>query len=345
MTYLLLFSDEPGTSGCSYTLPHGKSFSCANEGFKIVQISSSRVDDGICDCCDGSDEGTLVKCKNQCVAAASREKQMIAKATKAYKIGSVIRANDIKRIERSQSEMLSSISPLRSSVDQLKATVEKLQQIKNKAELENQKTIDTMHEDTQGDSEKLLNLSGIDAPQLAQLLTSLFSILEMNEKDVRDALNGNYDRNNSNQDEQENLSTFARDSEDLSGNNHDNFEGDTDAHDPYDEHEHNHDDEHNHDYDHDHDHDHENKQEDDKQEDYDEYMKNRYNEEKEEEKNLNPVDTPENIQVEVYIYICIYIYIYIHKCVNINISVYRYIDIYLYIYICVYICIYMYIYM
>ena len=29
---------------------------------------SSRVDDNICDCCDGSDENTLLKCPNTCDA-------------------------------------------------------------------------------------------------------------------------------------------------------------------------------------------------------------------------------------------------------------------------------------
>jgi hypothetical protein len=33
------------------------SFYCANIGYKVTKIPSSRVDDQICDCCDGSDEG------------------------------------------------------------------------------------------------------------------------------------------------------------------------------------------------------------------------------------------------------------------------------------------------
>ncbi|CAM9817702.1 unnamed protein product, partial [Hapterophycus canaliculatus] len=47
-------SDEPGTSACS----NGKwvFFFCANRGHRSVRLPSSRVGDGVCDCCDGSDE-------------------------------------------------------------------------------------------------------------------------------------------------------------------------------------------------------------------------------------------------------------------------------------------------
>lgn len=71
--------DEPGTSACSHValdpaLKGGVSYSdgklsedgsppyllkgfyCPNVGYKSVYIPFSRVNDGICDCCDGSDE-------------------------------------------------------------------------------------------------------------------------------------------------------------------------------------------------------------------------------------------------------------------------------------------------
>ncbi|RHZ74133.1 hypothetical protein Glove_227g94 [Diversispora epigaea] len=57
-------SDEPGTSAC----PNSK-FYCENVGHIPAYISSSRVNDGICDpeCCDGSDEyDGKINCPNKC---------------------------------------------------------------------------------------------------------------------------------------------------------------------------------------------------------------------------------------------------------------------------------------
>ncbi|KAI3645009.1 hypothetical protein MP228_011173 [Amoeboaphelidium protococcarum] len=52
--------DEPGTSACS----NGK-FYCRNRGYVSHYIPSFLVGDGVCDCCDGSDEQKGV-CTNQC---------------------------------------------------------------------------------------------------------------------------------------------------------------------------------------------------------------------------------------------------------------------------------------
>jgi len=74
-------SDEPGTSACAHLSKVTKietsvGFWCQNKGYKEQVISPTIVDDGICDCCDGTDE-PLGKCKNVCkeVGAVYMEKR------------------------------------------------------------------------------------------------------------------------------------------------------------------------------------------------------------------------------------------------------------------------------
>merc|ERR1740139_943412 len=51
-------------------------FFCANKGYKSKDVFASMVNDGVCDCCDGSDEWQTGVCENDCIAlgAANRAK-------------------------------------------------------------------------------------------------------------------------------------------------------------------------------------------------------------------------------------------------------------------------------
>lgn len=54
-------SDEPVTSACAgMQALEGPTFLCENAGVESVMIFASRVRDGVCDCCDGTNsESTL----------------------------------------------------------------------------------------------------------------------------------------------------------------------------------------------------------------------------------------------------------------------------------------------
>ena len=77
-------SDEPGTSTFV-----NHTFYCKNEGYVPEIISSWLVSDGICDCCDGSDEffNKHVTCPNTCESAEIDRKMLFRKVINAYKDG------------------------------------------------------------------------------------------------------------------------------------------------------------------------------------------------------------------------------------------------------------------
>ena len=60
-------NDEADTGACPDTL-----YTCSNLPHKSKQVFSSRVNDGLCDCCDGSDEWQRpTLCPNTCIELAT----------------------------------------------------------------------------------------------------------------------------------------------------------------------------------------------------------------------------------------------------------------------------------
>ena len=97
-------TDEPQTSACATFQPFALSspnasagFHCANEGFLPRNLSFSMVDDGICDCCDGSDEHSTActnTCHEQAVAFVQRTREMLS----SYKSALSSRSHLLSRI-------------------------------------------------------------------------------------------------------------------------------------------------------------------------------------------------------------------------------------------------------
>ena len=83
--------DENGTSACSgFQSWRSRSFECSGSTHMKIFLPSSRVHDGICDCCDGEDERVEggswrlgVECPNICKSELARARQ---DALKVYSV-------------------------------------------------------------------------------------------------------------------------------------------------------------------------------------------------------------------------------------------------------------------
>jgi protein kinase C substrate 80K-H len=108
-------SDEPGTPACVTLrngvvaqLPKDWLFQCTNQGFFEQRLPHSRVNDGICDCCDGSDElGSGVLCPNRCVEVEGelarqleeeRKRMQSAAANKAAMTEEIMKRREVLRV-------------------------------------------------------------------------------------------------------------------------------------------------------------------------------------------------------------------------------------------------------
>ncbi|KAG8341796.1 putative protein kinase C substrate protein, heavy chain [Trypanosoma vivax] len=123
-------SDEPGTSACTitggkYKTPKGWMFRCKNIGFKLEEINHNRVNDGICDCCDGSDEYSgLTECKNNCAEKQEHEAEKLKQEESARQLA----------ISKKQ-KMIQQVLAQRES-DKVRVTEEKMAIEKDKKTLE-----------------------------------------------------------------------------------------------------------------------------------------------------------------------------------------------------------------
>lgn len=125
-------SDEPLTSACSHllleTAPGGFNgvpvlFSCKSGGQVFPSVM---VNDGICDCCDGSDEQTSARCPNACTQWHDSELQRLRKRLADVQAGRAIRetyisaaAPKMDAINRDFQQMLSLARTLEASFESM----------------------------------------------------------------------------------------------------------------------------------------------------------------------------------------------------------------------------------
>ena len=120
-------SDEPGTSAC----PNGR-FHCLNKGHKPLDILSSRVNDGICDCCDGSDEwDSRATCSDTCKEMGEKAAQEQRRLQELHEQGNQKRLEyvaqgreKVEEARRKLAEKEPELETLQSEVDALRTAKE-----------------------------------------------------------------------------------------------------------------------------------------------------------------------------------------------------------------------------
>ncbi|KAG8815614.1 hypothetical protein FRC19_000918 [Serendipita sp. 401] len=108
-----------GTSACP-----NSSFYCVNEGHEGASISSTRVNDGLCEkeCCDGSDEPEGV-CPNVCEEVGKEYRQRKEAEAKLRRTGGKIRSTYVLFAEKEKKRLQASIITLKSDVEAKKKEV------------------------------------------------------------------------------------------------------------------------------------------------------------------------------------------------------------------------------
>jgi len=166
-------SDEPGTSACSnvillpnYEIPRTTGFHCVNKGFKSTYIANSFVNDGICDCCDGSDEYNNPNlCVDTCKEKGKEELQQVLKEIHLHEEGwkeKLVLIEEAKNIRPSlQSDFDNAkqqLEELRTNLEALKEEEERTKIISDLAdEIHYDDSEDYIREDEEVDDEDATN--------------------------------------------------------------------------------------------------------------------------------------------------------------------------------------------
>ncbi|KAI4386313.1 hypothetical protein MLD38_004254 [Melastoma candidum] len=134
----LLHEDDgslKGTSAC----PNGR-FYCRNAGHIPLVLYSSRVNDGICDCCDGSDEyDGQVKCSNTCWEAGKAARDKLTKRISTFQEGVAMRKHEIERAKLAIAKDEKELSKLKNEERVLKGLVQRLKERKELIEIAEEK--------------------------------------------------------------------------------------------------------------------------------------------------------------------------------------------------------------
>jgi hypothetical protein len=88
-----------------------------------LKLPLSRIHDGICDCCDGSDEFKYTICPNNCNEILKEEREHVAKIKHSYMVGSRQRDIDIDTFQKLRSQKLLDIDAYKIQLLELESNI------------------------------------------------------------------------------------------------------------------------------------------------------------------------------------------------------------------------------
>jgi len=125
--------EEPGSSEC----PNAKIL-CRNEGFFPSDLPVSMAEDGVCDCCDGSDEPAEL-CSNHCAHLAQKRKDELNKRIETLLRGLKARAGYAAEPQIDQEQKKTDAEQLSQQIRMQEKEVTRLEQKKRESEAEEEK--------------------------------------------------------------------------------------------------------------------------------------------------------------------------------------------------------------
>ena len=156
-------SDEADTGACPDTL-----YTCSNLPHKSKQVFSSRVNDGLCDCCDGSDEWQRpTLCPNTCIELATAHLKVFERGVRRKEeLAKEAREASVRRkqqLESARAELLAA-----------EPSLQALQAAQEAAEAaEARRRADRTGRIASGEIDRALRLDELTAPMLQQAIARL----------------------------------------------------------------------------------------------------------------------------------------------------------------------------
>jgi protein kinase C substrate 80K-H len=105
-----------GTSACGNGL-----FFCRNKGYRARWLPSTFVDDGVCDCCDGTDEAQ--GCNNVCAVLGAEETRQLRHKLQQHEAGAAERNKLIKEGRKRRDDWAKSAKEAQATADRLRPEV------------------------------------------------------------------------------------------------------------------------------------------------------------------------------------------------------------------------------